>query len=215
MRSIWIMILATVLSVSNALGQDPDNIAWSSLSFTKALDEKNSVAFKPIIRHNENITQYQNFSLDASYKRVLGKGWHAQFITRYWFIPDNTDRYFIWFDVGYGKKINNSKLGSHVRFHNAIDIKDRIDADFLRWKTKWTLPPMGKFTLEISLEPWYRLDAKKQLNVSNGWVRMRYEPGVNYKINDHWTFQAVYRRENNKGDAREFNAGVFNLGYKF
>lgn len=208
-RYTLILIITFAFTSLSLQGQESDNITWSSLSFTKTLDEKNSIAFKPIIRHNQNVTKYQNFSLDASYRRKFGKGWHAQFITRYWFIPDNTDRYFLWYDVGYGTKIKKSKLSTHVRFHNAIDIKDRIDPDFFRWKTKWTFPSVGKFTFEMSLEPWYRLDAV------NEWVRMRYEPGINYKINDNWTFQAVYRREVNKGDALEFNAGVFNLGYKF
>jgi len=209
MRDTILVLFVLLLAAPSLIGQDDDNILWSSIQLTKTIDDKNSVAFKPIIRHNEDISNYQNFSIDASYRRKLGKGWHAQFITRYWFIPENTDRYFMWYDIGYGKKINNSKLSSHIRYHNAIDIKDNVDPDFFRWKTKWTFPAMGKFTFEMSLEPWYRVDTV------NDFVRMRYEPGVNYKINDNWVFQVVYRRENNKGDARDFNAGVINLGYKF
>jgi len=209
MRYFLVIPILIAFASTSLFAQNSDNITWSSFQLTKSIDGKNSVAFKPIIRHNQNITKYQNFSLDLAYRRKFGDGWHAQLTTRYWFIPDNTDRYFLWYDLGWGKKIKKSKLSSHVRFHNAIDIKDRIDPDFFRWKTKWTFPPIGKFTFEMSLEPWYRLDTVKQ------WVRMRYEPGVNYKINDNWIFQAVYRREINKGDAIELNAGVFNLGYKF
>ena len=209
MRYALFIIITLAITSYSLDAQDTDNIMWSSMQITKTLDEKNSIAFKPIMRHHQDISEYQNLSLDASYRRQLGKGWHAQFITRYWFIPDNTNRYFMWYDVGYGKKIKKSKLSSHVRFHNAIDIKDRVDPDFFRWKTKWTFPAMGKFTLEMAIEPWYRVDA------INEFVRMRYEPGINYKISDSWIFQAVYRRENNKGDARDFNVAVINLGYKF
>lgn len=201
-----ILLGATHFSIK---AQSSDNILWSSVQVTKSLDKKNSVAFKPIIRHNQDISKYQNFSLDASYRRQLGKNWYAQFLTRYWFIPNNTNRYFMWYEIGYGTRIKKSKLSSYIRFHNAIDIKKNIDPDFFRWKTKWTFPAVGKFTFEMSLEPWYRLDTVNQ------WVRMRYEPGINYKINNDWTFSAVYRLEINKGDATDFNAGVINLGYKF
>ncbi len=172
----------------------------------KSIDEHYSIALKPIVRHKNDISDYNNSSIDLSLRRKIGKGWHLQGLTRYWFIPDNTDRFFLWFDIGYSKPVGKSKLSTALRYHHAFDIKDRIDPDFVRLNTTWSFPSMGKITPIFSIEPFLRVDTLGKV------TRMRYEPGIKWKITDKVVFTGKYRIEKNTNPSRNLNVAVVNLG---
>lgn len=210
MIRIFLFIILFLKGSHVCFGQSTDTRTWSSIQLTKTINAKSSYAIKPIIRHFKDLSDYQNSSLDFSYRHKLKKGWYLQGVTRYWFIPKATDRYFLWFDVGYIKGIKKSKLATFVRYHHAFDLKEQIDPDFLRWKANWSFPTIGKFTPQFAFEVFYRLNNINHLN------RVRYEPGVKWAISDRIDFTAVYRRENfeNENPRRKFDVGVFNLQFK-
>lgn len=211
MRYFFLFLLFFVfLSIHNCSAQSTDNITWSSIQLLKNINDQSSYAIKPIIRHHQDVSTYQNSSLDFSYRRKIGKGWYLQGLTRYWFMPDATDRYFLWFDVGYSKDIKKSKLTTFFRYHQAFDIKDRIDPDFLRWKANWTFPSLGAVAPVLGYEIFFRL------NSINNVDRVRYEPGIKWRISKTLELSTVYRRENfqNESPKRKFNVGVINLVVK-
>jgi len=184
------LILPLLLFFTTFLNaQVDDNIIWATLKVQKQLNPKTSVAFTPIFRFNEDISNYQNMSIDLSVKRKVAKDWSVQFLARTWFVPEDQDRQFLWLDIIYGKKFKNLQVGSNVRYHFAFDIKDRQDGDFIRWKTTLTLLSLGKFKPLIAIEPWWRLEG------FNDFQRIRYEPGIRYDASKSLSFAAVFRRE--------------------
>ncbi len=175
--------------LNNVYSQITDDILWASVKVQHQLNDKTSVAIAPIFRFNEGLSEYQNSSIDLSIKHKLGKGWYGQFITRTWFMPDRSDRQFLWFDIGYGRALNKMKLSSSLRFHLALDIKDIPDADFLRWKTVFTLPKMKKFQPFAAIEPWFRFNNFDKIQ------RVRYEIGTTFQVTDQIKLLGMYRLE--------------------
>lgn len=190
--------------------QIDDHIIWATLKLQKQLNPKTSVAFTPIFRFNDDISNYQNMSIDVSAKRKVAKDWSVQLLARTWFVPDDQDRQFLWLDVIYGKKFKHIQIGSFVRYHFAFDIKDRTDADFIRWKTTFTLLSFGKFKPFVAIEPWWRLEGV------NDFQRMRYEPGIKYDASKELSFSAVLRRETsvNLEPTTKVNQYVLTAAYK-
>lgn len=194
-----------------SISQVTDYQSWSIVQFSKSIDDKTSVALTPIVRHFNNLTQYQNSSIDYSIRRKLGKGWHAQLLGRTWFMPERTNRQFLWLDVGYSRKIKQSKLASHIRVHYALDIKDQPnpDADFIRWMTKWSFPSFGKFTATFGYEPWLRLNGFSELQ------RVRYEPEIKFAFNSNTTLTTRYRFERSIKIEPELNFDVWVIVLSF
>ncbi|MBT8274200.1 MAG: DUF2490 domain-containing protein [Bacteroidia bacterium] len=181
-----------VLCIIPLLGaSQEDNILWASVTLKAPLSETVEVNLKPIFRYDDDISTYLNMSMEGSVKKKFNKGWSVQFLARTWFIPDATNRQFLWLDVGHGFPIKKVKVNNRLRYHWALDIKDRIDPDFLRWITKISLDTGGKITPYLGIEPWYRLNGENQFQ------RIRYEPGIVYKISNSVSLDLQYRRENN------------------
>ena len=193
-----------------SLGQIKDNIVWASIKIDKKLSAKSSLYIAPILRLNEDISSYQNTSIDFALKYKYSANWHIQMLSRTWFIPDQAGRQFAWLDVGYKTPIGNLGLASHVRLHLALDIHDRSDPDYLRWKSTISFPNWGKAGFHLAIEPWFRLNDNMQLQ------RMRYEPGVNVQFRDDIDLNIVYRREDtaNLTPYKRFNMYVITLGFK-
>lgn len=205
---VIVSILFTVQTIGHA--QLTDRVMWNTLKFTKSIDSKTSFAVTPILRLNNEISEYQNTSLDLSIRRKVGKGWHIQLLTRKWWIPNAPDRQFLWLDVGYTKNYEKTKLASHVRYHYAIDLNGRPDNDFIRWKTKFTFPAIGKLKPHFAIEPWLRMNGFGNLQ------RMRYEPGLSYKTSDRTDLTLVYRfeRSTNLDPGFRIDMVVLELQYK-
>ena len=202
-------LLIFMFSTSELFSQITDNIVWSSIKVQKNLNPKTSFAIAPIFRFHEDISTYQNMSVDVSAKRKLGKGWSAEILSRTWFIPDQKSRQFLWLDIGYQKKLGILQASSRIRLHYALDINDRNDPDFIRWKTMLMLLNQGKITPFVSIEPWFRL------NDGGEFQRIRYEPGVKLDIIDDLNLTMVYRREvsANLEPGSKFNVYVITLAY--
>jgi len=185
LRSLFsfLLFLSTVFS----FGQN-DNINWSSFQLQKKLSEKTAINIKPIFRFNEDIANYQNMSIDvfASYK--IGKGWSTQLTSRTWFIPDQKPRQFIWPDIAYGFSKGAVKIDNRLRYHLALDINDREDPDFLRWSLRF-MYNKGNINPFLAIEPWLRLNGIDKLQ------RIRYMPGVNWKLNDTYALAFIYWKQ--------------------
>jgi len=185
---LFLIGLSLIFSVQT-FSQTNDNLIWASFKLHKDVTEKTNVHIEPHFRFNNDISSYQNMSIQAAVKQKLGKGWSAQVLARTWFVPEQTFRQFLWFDLGYGKSIDKFKIGSSLRWHHAFDIKDRVDGDFMRWKTTLSYSPFPKLRTFFAYEPWW------QLNKVNEWQRVRYEPGIAYKFADQWEAVFIWRRE--------------------
>ncbi len=206
-----IVLLTTAVSIQGLLAQTHDNIIWASVKVQKNINDKTSVSIAPILRINEDITAYQNSSIDVALRQKIAKGWSVQVLSRTWFVPDADIRQFAWFDVAYAKKFEKWSIGSSLRMHYAIDINDNDDPDFLRWKTRAGWTTLGKWEPFVIIEPWLRLNSAWEMQ------RIRYEPGVTYKFDKSWAFTLIYRREEtlNLDPERNFNMYVVTLSYLF
>jgi len=151
--------------------------------------ERIRIDVRPIFRHINDFSTYQNSSIDLVLHRKLGKGWYGQLLSRTWFIPNDFNRQFVWGDVGYVFKNSHISLTNRVRLHMALDLNDIVQPDFIRYIS--TLAPIVDWKVKpfFSIEPWY------QLNGINGLRRIRYETGLHFPLLDHFTFTAMYRRQ--------------------
>ena len=191
----------------NVEAQINDNIIWASVKTTKTLSAKTSLYFAPILRLNNDITSYQNSSIDFAINYKLSSNWHLQLLSRTWFIPDEPGRQFAWLDVGYRTPIGKYNLSSHARLHLALDINERDDPDYLRWKTTFYFPKWKNLTPHLAIEPWLRINDNMQLQ------RMRYEPGIIIGLKNNLRLNLVYRREDsvNLLPYRRFNMFVITM----
>lgn len=165
-----------------------DNVNWSSIQLQTKLSEKITFNVKPIFRFNEDISNFQNASIDIFANYNLGKGWSAQLTSRTWFIPDQKNRQFIWPDIAYSFSKGNFKLNNRIRYHLALDINDRNDPDFIRYIVQLSYTK-GRLTPFLAVEPWFRLNGVQQ------WQRVRYIPGVSYKLNNKYSLSFTYWKE--------------------
>lgn len=197
-------------SSSNVHAQTNDNIIWASMKMQANLGDKTTFAIAPIFRLNDDISDYQNMSIDISLKHKLSKNWSVQLLERTWFIPNGTNRQFLWLDVIYGKGFGNIHLSSGLRYHYAFDIKENIDGDFIRWKTIFSLLNFGKIKPFFGIEPWFQTDGK-----IGDFRNIRYILGFNYKLSDQLGLMLKYWRQEtmNIEPLRNFNIYLVTLSY--
>ncbi len=206
-----LIILIVIVHTTLSTAQTDDNIIWASIKVQKNIDQKTTIAVAPIFRFNEDISNYQNSSIDISAKRKLNKSWSFQILARTWFVPNSKKRQFLWFDLGYNKKFEKFNIGSSLRMHYALDVYDNPDADFIRWKTTFSVLKLGKIKPFIAIEPWLRL------NKANNIQRFRIEPGFKYKFNEQIDLLTMYRREASVNLDPEINVNMYviTLSYTF
>jgi len=185
MRKIGTIIFILIFSKLTA---QTDNINWSSFQLQKKLSEKLTLNIKPIFRFNEDVSSFQNMSIDVFAGYKFAKGWTAQLTSRTWFIPDQKPRQFIWPEVSYGISTGDLKIDNRLRYHLALDINNRDDPDFLRWSIRF-MYNKGTIKPFFAVEPWLRLNGIDQLR------RVRYMPGLNWKLDDTYSLSLVYWKQ--------------------
>ncbi len=184
----YMLSMASLLVALGVFGQ-VDNQSWSSFAFKVKLDDKSHVVFKPIVRHIDNISQYQNSSIDIAYSRKLGSGLSAQVLGRQWFLQDGAKRTFWWLDIAHQSVVAFGTLNNRIRYHHAIDIDDVPAPDFIRYMLTYTPKVDWAVTPFLAFEPWFRLNGSNQLE------RFRVEPGVKVAFQDGYSFKFVFRRQ--------------------
>ena len=207
MRKIGAVIFILIFSTVTA---QTDNVLWTSFQLQKDISKKTTINLKPTLRFNHDVSTYQNASIDIIAKQKYKNRWSMQLLNRLWFIPDQSYRHFIWLDIAHGLKLNKLKIDNRLRYHWALDINDRNDPDYFRWSTKFSFTSKSKVTPYIAIEPWLRT------NKQNQFQRIRYEPGINWKINNNYTLSVQYRREDtfNVSNKQFTNFLMLNLIYK-
>ena len=194
------------ISISTLSTAQNDNINWSSFQLQKKLSEKLTLNIKPIFRFNEDVSNFQNMSIDVFAGYKFAKGWTAQLTSRTWFIPDQKPRQFIWPEVSYGISAGDLKIDNRLRYHLALDINNRDDPDFLRWSIRF-MYNKGNVKPFFAVEPWLRLNGIDQLR------RVRYMPGVNWKLDDTYSLSFVYWKQEsiNRSPKTSDNLWLINL----
>lgn len=190
-----------------------DNTSWTSISFSHAIDDNWTAVLKPIHRSFEDLGTYQNSSLDYIIRRKWNGNYASQILGRTWFIPNGTNRQFIFIDFLQSLSVGDAPLKwkNRYRLHIAFDIEERIDADFFRFDSQLTLSKPWKVIPFISAEPFFRLDGdNKEIQ------RIRYIVGGKWKINDGLSLSGQYWRESyyNNNTNPDINIWVLNLGFK-
>ncbi len=206
--------IVIILSSFSSFGQSKlDNVLWSFTKFSFKIDEKWKSDITPIYRFNDDISQFQNASLDYSITRKITKRWNASALGRTWLIPNQRPRQFIWFYVNYNMPefIPNLKISHNIKFHGALDINDREDPDFLRYKITTAYPLFdNRWRPFAAIEPFFQFN-------ENNIQRWRSELGVNYSANNTINFIGFLRREDyiQKGKERALNIWMAGIQYKF
>lgn len=212
MKQVFILLAISLITFQDGFAQHKtdDNILWSSVKLVKRFDKNWSAALAPIYRLNQNISNYQNSSIDYSVRYTSESNWYVQALGRTWFIPDGDNIQFAWLDVGYIKKLENAKITSFLRWHNALDLNDTPQADFIRWNTKFAYTKMGKLQPFIVIEPWWRL------NGIGGVKRVRYEPGVSYAATPQTSITLMMWRQETVYFEPDIDVNIFvaTLSYK-
>lgn len=203
---LWVLLW---FAITPLLAQTDDNISWTSVKFGKQIDEYTNLSFRPIFRLEENLSKYQNTSVDFAIKRALSKEWSVQLLSRTWFIPERGNRQFIWTDISYVKRYKDWKLDNTLRMHYALDVHERDDPDFLRWKIKLFGPSLENLRLFLGFEPWWRF------NGQNCIQRWRYEPGLKYNFSKRLDMTFTYRREVTQEikSVEKLNIYILTIGY--
>lgn len=206
------LLIVFLLSISSGqILAQVDNIMWSNATLKVPLAEKTSFSFKPIFRYNNDFSTFQNSSLDYNINRKLRNGFSLTVHGRTWFIPEGDRlRQFIWTDLNHSYKKNRFSLLNKLRYHWALDLKERADADFIRYLLKYSYKLSPQVKLSLGAEPWLRL------NDVNSFQRVRYHAGISYAINSSLSLALNYwREENNKGLAgdKDFNVWLPGLIY--
>jgi hypothetical protein len=186
-----------------------DNILWASVKFNKKINSITSWSLAPITRYDQNVSNYANTSVDVSLRRKMNDSFYAQLLSRTWFIPNGANRQFMWLDVNHTTSIHGIKLSNNIRYHYAIDIEDRNDPDYIRWKVTASIPGIGRIEPSFSIEPWWRMNGFTEIQ------RIRFEPGVSIDFLENMKFIFVFRREKsiNIKPQKIFNMYVTTISY--
>lgn len=197
-----------IFAAPNFLFSQADNVLWASTRLRIVPNEKNALDLRPIVRYNNDISSYQNFSVDVAYRYNLSSKWTLGMISRTWFMKDGSNRQFIWPAVIYKSKIGNLNFTNRFMYHYAIDVKGVPDNDFFRLKPNIAKSFNGKHKIDFTIEPWFQFDGFNEI------TRVRYELGFSTKLGEHISAGIVYRKQNDKGDRPDANHYVTTLTYQ-
>ncbi len=189
--------------------QISDNILWAKLGIQKKLQPKTTVFFAPILRLNDDISAYQDFSLDYAVRQKLNKHFSIQLTGRTWFLRDGRKRQFIWPQVSFANTFEYWKVSSFLRLHYAMDIDDVEDADFLRWKTSLTVLKFAKTQFFTGIEPWLRFNSFNELQ------RIRYSIGAKQIMSDQLSLSLDWWLQKSINLNPEQNVNIYVLAINY
>jgi len=170
------------------IGQGNDRY-WQSIRLRKPLSNKLKLDFRPVIRFGHNLGSYDNISFDLVLHYKINKAWNISFLERTWFLDDGSNRQFLWLRLSHNFITNGNTFTNAFLLHGALDIQDKMDPDFLRWKIIFKPKVPYKWKPFFAFEPWWRFSGE------NGIERLRYETGINHKFTNRILLAVMYRRE--------------------
>jgi len=202
MRIVFILFL--VLLGSRAQAQ-VDITSWTSVQLDYIANDKLTLKLKPIQRQRNDLSEYDNTSIDFITAYKFGNGWSGGILKRYFFIPDQDDLEFIFFDLKKTVPLGQFTFTNLVRYHL---VKGDGNRNFLRYHPILTYQLNDRWTPFVNLELWTTTDISK-------FVGARYSGGVKYKINSDLGAQLFYWRQAGYSDAPigSNHNFLFNLQY--
>jgi len=198
-------ILVVVLFVmSGHMFSQVDLTSWSALQLNYVANDKLTISLKPIQRQNQNLSAHNNLSIDVFMNYKLGKGWTASLLERHFFIPDNPDVEFFFFDIKNSRKTGKFQLSNGLRYHLNIS----GGRNFIRYIPFVSMMTGGKFTPFAGID--FFMDAGLV-----GLAGARYTGGVKYKVNGTSGLNFTYWRQAGYSDAPIGNHHNLYLTYSY
>lgn len=209
LRYNYFLIIIFLFTFSVSQAQGDDNIAWLSLSARTEIKNDWTASFTPILRLNEDFSAYQNFSLDYAFKKKINANWSFQVLGRTWFLPGGINRQFFWPEVTYSHKLKDIAWSHRLRWHQAFDIENRTDPDFIRYYQAIKYTAWGKLQPFVGIELWWGLNGELQIE------RLRYIPGIQYKFNDTLSLSAALWRQESLNLDPVMDVNIYRINLAF
>lgn len=177
---------------------------WTlSLRVTERLD----VDIKKI-----EINRHINTFTDLALIKSLPKNFGIKLLTRRFFNPKPAKGVsFIWVDIIHKFNYKTITFKNLLRYHGALDLYDVQNADFIRY-----IPNIAyKYSKSSSI--FIQSDVFFQLNGFNKPTRIRYQTGINHKLNKTSSISLQYWREPSLNISPKIisNIYVFTLAHNF
>jgi len=208
-KSVFTLVfLVSSFIIKSSFAQTAD-VTWLSAKLNTSLNEKWSMAFRPIQRTQLNKGKYLNTSIDVSVTRRLSKQWSAQLLVRQFLVPDAPpDRTFFWTNLIHTIKLNPIIFKNTLRHHWGLNVHQE-EADFFRW-----IPQVAyQFSPQIKL--FVQSDVFFQFNQMNGVRQVRYQAGIHSKVSKSisFNFQYWFQKSVKIEPVKKWNMYVFNFIY--
>ena len=185
-------------------------VNWSSIRLHTREYNGYSFGVKPIMRHNRDLENYANTSLDLIFAKSFKNGWKFQYLYRYWWEDDRPNRIFWWFDVSNRLNLGPRVIfGNRMRWHISLDSR-APDPNFLRYLPTITIKVEDKLSVYGGSEIWYQLDDVNDLR------RFRHQAGVNWNWFSRSSLNLQYWYEKSRGlvPGFLFHTIVININYR-
>ena len=210
-KSLIFIVLFFVMFFANHTQAQLDWVSWSSVQLNYKAGEKFTVKLKPIWRQKNDLSEYDNTSIDVILSYKINKQWSVDINNRHWFLPkDGDDREFWFFDLNHKIPLSSKFVFSNkLRYHLGVDW-NREDTDFLRWLSKISWKTGKKINPFIGWDFFYRFPE------DNVFARLRYKVGATATLSNRTKLTVEYWRQfslTDKFNEPEANFLVVNLAY--
>jgi len=194
---VFLFALTFLCNQSSFAQSESDLISWSSIKVSNSINDRVSFYAQPIIRHTQDLSKYNDFSIDLDVAYKLSSQWSVSFLNRYWWLSNGTNRNFWFFDLKHAfKPADKISISNMLRIHQAFDV-DFADADFLRWL------PAFQYKLSKKLSVFIATDISLRLNGFNNIQRTRSKIGANYSLSDKFSFHLQFWKQDNYRPSRD------------
>jgi hypothetical protein len=181
----YFFLLMSICIVLTVKGQS-DLASWTSVQLNYKVDAKSTISLKPIIRHNNNLTKFQDQFVDAVISHKLDDKWTFGLLNRWITDYSNNHGYAVFTDVAYSTKIAaNLNVVNRLRYHLGFDF-DLFTNDFLRYEPRIVFGGFEKYKLYAAADFFYSTDSSKGLALT------RYQLGTSYKISNTFKLSIDY-----------------------
>lgn len=190
-----ILFFCAMTCAGTQLKAQDDLSSWSSVLIHYKIDDTWDIRLRPITRHRDNLGTYSDTSLDFILRHKTRLGLDASILMRHFFIPNDADRQFFFFDFAKSVRLSEKfTLANTLRYHLASNINDRIDPDFIRYQPKliYQLKPQSK--PYVMLDPFYRVTEPASL------AGARYIVGYDQGLKNGLGFNFEYWYQKGYGD---------------
>lgn len=180
------------LCLSTSLFCQTDIGSWTSVQLNYKANKLMTLKLRPIIRHNDNLSALNNTSNDFSIHLQHTKEWKSMILWRHFFMPDQGDRQFLFFDVSHSKSLNSSfNLSNRLRYHFAMDL-NRRDPEFLRYQPTLTYKKINKINPFAAFDIFYRLTDERTTSGVRYILGSTFTLSPKVKINVQYWRQKAY-----------------------